>query len=134
MTSLELQNRLKKFAYSIVELCKQLPPSKVSGIIEGQLLRSAFSAAANYRAACKAQSLKAFCSKLSISLEEMDESCFWLESIADLKLIKAQDLQEAIKEGDALTRILAASRKSVPSMLETKRNVLSRCLLCRSAS
>src|SRR5688572_24136600 len=119
MTSLELQNRLRKFAYSIVELCKQLPRTRVSRIIEDQLLRSAFSAAANYRAACKAQSIKAFCAKLSISLEEMDESCFWLENIADLKLIENEDLQEAMKEGDELTRILAAFRKSVQAKLKS---------------
>jgi four helix bundle protein len=119
MTPQELQNRLRKFAYKVVELCKKLPFSRISKIIEDQLLRSAFSAAANYRAACKAQSLKAFCSKLSISLEEMDESCFWLESIADLKLIVDKDLQELIKEADELTRILAASRKSVQTRLKS---------------
>jgi four helix bundle protein len=119
MTSSELQNRLKKFAYNIVDLSKQLPPTRVSRIIDDQLLRSAFSAAANYRAACKAQSIKAFCSKLSISLEEMDESCFWLESNGDLKLIEREELQAAIKDADELTRILATSRKTVQAKIKS---------------
>jgi four helix bundle protein len=119
MTSRELQDRLKQFAYSIVDLCKKFPRSTVCLVIQDQLLRSAFSAAANYRAACKAQSLKAFCSKLSISLEEIDEALFWLESVHDLKLITGNGLEFAIKEGDELTRILAASRKSVQARLKS---------------
>ena len=83
---------------------------KISRIIEDQLLRSAFSAAANYRSACKAQSAKAFKSKLSIAFEEIDEALFWLESISDLNLLKKQKLALVPKEADELTRILASSR------------------------
>ncbi|MEO7924957.1 MAG: four helix bundle protein [Chitinophagaceae bacterium] len=112
MNADELQKRLKDFAYKIVPLCELLPPRKVSQVIEGQLLRSAFSAAANYRAACKAQSKKAFTSKLSIAFEEIDESLFWLEAIDDVKLIKTDQLLFILKEADELTRILASSRKT----------------------
>ena len=79
-------------------------------IIEDQLLRSAFSAAANYRSACKAQSEKAFKSKLSIAFEEIDEALFWLEAINDLNLIPQEKIALLIKEADELTRILAATR------------------------
>jgi four helix bundle protein len=113
MTSEELQKRLKSFAYRIVSLCEVLPSKKVSKVIENQLLRSAFSAAANYRSACKAQSEKAFKSKLSISFEEIDESLFWLEAINDLELIKADKIALLLKEADELTRILAATRISL---------------------
>ena len=118
MTSAELQKRLQSFAYRIVSLGEALPTKKVSGIIEDQLLRSAFFAAANYRSACKAQSGKAFKSKLSISFEEIDESLFWLESIEDLELLPSQKLILLIKEADELTRILAATRIT----LEKKEN------------
>lgn len=112
MNALELQKRLKEFAYRIVPLCESLPAKKASRVIEGQLMRYAFSAAANYRAACKAQSKKAFAAKLSIAFEEIDESLFWLEAIADLKLISTSKLLLIIKEADELTRILASSRKT----------------------
>ena len=79
-------------------------------IIEDQLLRSAFSAAANYRSACKAQSEKAFKSKLSIVFEEIDEALFWLEAINDLNLIPQEKIALLVKEADELTRILAATR------------------------
>jgi len=110
MNADELQKRLKEFAYRIVPLCETLPSRKICKVIEGQLLRSAFSAAANYRAACKAQSPKSFKSKLSIAFEEMDESLFWLEVISDLGLVKKQKLTLILKEADELSRILASSR------------------------
>ena len=117
MNSTELQLRLKKFAYRLIPLCEVFPSKKISKIIEDQLLRSAFSAAANYRAACKAQSDKAFRSKLSIAFEEMDEALFWLEVLADTKLIAGDKLSLLIKEADELTRILAASRKTIEKKL-----------------
>lgn len=113
MNALELQNRLKQFAYRIVPLCESLPAKKISKVIEGQLLRSAFSATANYRAVCKAQSPKAFISKLSIAFEEIDESLFWLEVIDDLKLLVNTKLSLILKEADELARILASARKTV---------------------
>jgi four helix bundle protein len=113
MTSTELQQRLKVFAYRLVPLCEAFPPKKISKIIESQLLRSGFSAAANYRAACKGQSRKAFKAKLSIAFEEIDESLFWLEAISDLKLIQPEKIALLIKEADELTRILAATRKKL---------------------
>ena len=110
MTAEELQNRLKAFAYRLVPLCETLPNKKISRIIEAQLLRSAFSAAANYRAACKGQSGKSFKAKISIAFEEIDEALFWLETIKDLQLAKEEKLELILKEADELTRILAATR------------------------
>ena len=78
MTLKELEARLKDLAYRIVSMAEFLPKKKISGIIEHQLMRSAFSAAANYRAACKGISANAFISKLSIAFEESDETLFWL--------------------------------------------------------
>lgn len=120
MNAVELQKRLKEFAYRIVPLCESLPAKKISRVIEGQLMRSAFSAAANYRAACKAQSAKAFASKLSIAFEEIDESLFWLETISDLMLIKVDKLTLLLKEADELTRILASSRKTSQTKLKAQ--------------
>lgn len=112
MNASELQKRLKEFAYRIVPLCESLPAKKISRVIEDQLTRSAFSAAANYRAACKSQSVKAFTAKLSIAFEEIDESLFWLEVITELELIKEDKMKKILTEADELTQILTASRKT----------------------
>ena len=112
MNSSELQSRFTQFAYRVVAVCEQLPPKKISSVIEHQVLRSSFSAAANYRAACKGISRKAFISKLSIAFEEIDESLFWLECILDLKLHPATKMEAIIKEVNKLASILASARKT----------------------
>lgn len=112
-----LQNRLKQFAYRTVNLSRSLTKELISEIIIKQLLRSSFSVAANYRAACRAQSKKAFISKLSIALEEMDESYFWIEVIFDLELTLKEKLKDILKEADELTRILSVSRKTAQSKI-----------------
>ncbi|HVK96363.1 MAG TPA: four helix bundle protein, partial [Flavisolibacter sp.] len=94
-----------------------LPNSKLSSIIEYQLLKSGFSSSANYRSCCNAQSKKAFISKISISLEEMDESVFWLEMIRDAKLLPVNKLESIIAEGIELTKILGASRRTAKNKL-----------------
>ncbi|MBC7653387.1 MAG: four helix bundle protein [Oligoflexus sp.] len=113
MNSKILEGRLKELAYRIVAMTDNLPKNKLSNIIEGQLLRSTFSAAANYRAACKGISTKSFISKLSISFEEADETLFWLEVILELKLISEKKLSLLIKEAYELSSILASSRKTL---------------------
>jgi four helix bundle protein len=112
MDALILQKRLKQFAYRTVKVSRSLTKELISEIIIKHLLRSAFSVAANYRAACRAQSKKAFISKLSIAPEEMDESYFWIEVIFDLELTIKEKLVDILKEADELTRILSVSRKT----------------------
>ena len=113
MNSKILEGRLKELAYRNVAMTNSLPKKKISNIIEGQLLRSTFSAAANYRAACKGISAKSFTSKLSIAFEEADETLFWLEVILELKLIPEKKLTLLIKEATELSSILASSRKTM---------------------
>ena len=109
MTAQELQARLKKYAYRIIKLTDALPNSMVSKIIKGQIIRAGFSAATNYRSACKGYTKKAFASKLAIAFEEIDESVFWLEVIVDIKLVSFTRVELLIREGEELTKILAQS-------------------------
>ncbi|MDQ3682953.1 MAG: four helix bundle protein [Bacteroidota bacterium] len=120
MNRSELQKRLNDFALRLVPLCEALPKGKLFSIIEGQLLRSGFSASANYRSSCNAQTKKSFISKLSISLEEIDESVFWLEMIRDTNLLPQTKLDPIIKEGIELTKILGASRRTALAKLTIK--------------
>ncbi len=118
MNSKDLQKRLKTFALRLVPLCESLPKKKISDIIEGQLLRSGFSAAANYRSACNGQSKKSFNAKLSIALEEIDEAAFWLEIVEELELIPKVKLNLILQEAVELTKILGASRKTATKNLK----------------
>ena len=117
MDRIQLQARLKNFALRLIPLCAALPKKKLASIIENQLLRSGFSAAANYRSACNAQTKKAFLSKISIALEEIDESVFWLEIIRDANLLPLSKMNLIINEAIELTRILGASRRTASKKL-----------------
>jgi len=73
MTSLELRDRTKRFALSIVGLSRLLPRSMEAQVMNRQLFRSATSVASNYRAATRARSKAEFFAKISIVVEEIDE-------------------------------------------------------------
>ena len=79
-------------------------------VIGKQLLRSATSVAANYRAACRGRSRADFLSKMGVVVEEADESAFWLELLADAELIKRERLSELTTEANELLAIFAAAQ------------------------
>lgn len=112
MNSDELKARTKKFAHDCVKFAAKLPKTALGGVVRGQLIRSGTSTAANYRAVCVAHSKAAFASKLSIALEECDESWFWIEFVVDEGLADPQDSAPLLQEAEEVTRILAASRRT----------------------
>lgn len=77
-----------------------------------QLARAATSTAANYRAACLARSHAEFRSKIGLTLEEADESVYWLEYLREAALSADPDLGPLTREGLELTRILGASKRT----------------------
>ena len=72
----DLKLRTKNFAHRCVKLTEFLPKTYLGNHIKGQLIRSSTSVAANYRATCIAQSKASFIAKISIVVEEVDESAF----------------------------------------------------------
>jgi len=72
------RNRTKKFVIDNIKLFRLLPKTEEAKIIGRQLLRSSSSVGANYRAVCRARSQAEFYAKLSIVVEEADESLFWM--------------------------------------------------------
>ena len=106
----DLKERTKLFALRCIKLALVLPKSKLGNHISGQLIRSSTSVASNYRAAKLAQSKAAFIAKLSIVIEEADESAFWLEVIIDTKQMAEDKVLALYDEANELTAIFAASR------------------------
>ena len=88
-----LQLRALALAERIIVVCRDMPRTDDARIVRGQLVRSATSAAANYRAACRAQSPRAFVAKLSIAIEEADEIVRIL--VASRRTIRARLDREA---------------------------------------
>jgi four helix bundle protein len=112
MTPEELKARTKAFALRILALIDRMPSSLAGQIISRQLLRSATSLGANYRAACRAQSRAEFAAKISIVVEEADETLYWLELLKESGLVQPERLGELIKEADELVAIAVSSRKT----------------------
>ena len=107
-----LKQRTKEFAHRCVKLSTALPRTYLGNHIKGQLIRCSTSVASNYRATCIAQSKASFVSKLSIVLEEVDESRFWLEFIIDEQLLNEDRALPLLKESEELTAIFISSRKT----------------------
>lgn len=112
MTSDELKLRTKKFALRIIKLTENLPDNQSGKIIGNQLIRSATSVGANYRAACRSRSKLEFISKIKIVEEEFDESLYWLELISEIKCFSEKKMSCIIKEADELTAIFTSTAKS----------------------
>jgi four helix bundle protein len=105
-----LKDRSKKFALRIIRVIRSLPPGIEGRTIGHQLLRSGISVAANYRAVCRARSRAEFLAKLSIVIEEADESAFWLELLVDAGLISESKLRDLKSEANQLVAIFNVSR------------------------
>jgi four helix bundle protein len=108
----ELLTRTKRFALDIIILSESIPINQAGKVISNQLLRSATSVGANYRAACKARSHADFISKIGIVEEEADESQYWLELLIESKLLGDNQINKLLKEAEELTAIFTASGKT----------------------
>jgi len=122
MNGEELKNRTKQFVHRCVKLSAALPDTYLGNHVRGQLIRRSTSVASNYRATCLAQSKASFISKLSIVLEETDESYFWLEFIIDENLLEKKVVEPLLKETSELTAIFISSRKTAGKSDDKKNN------------
>jgi four helix bundle protein len=105
------KKRTKKFAIDIIFLYRRLPKSEEARIIGRQLIKAATSVASNYRAACRGRSDNEFYSKLSIVVEEADETVFWLEVLMESKVYNVEE--DIMKEANEILAIVSASRKTM---------------------
>lgn len=111
-----LKLRTKKFAIDVIHFCESLKATKASSVITYQLVKSATSTGANYRAACRARSKKEFYSKLCIVVEEVDESEYWLELIKESELSSNPDsLGFLIEEATEIKKIFGKAKSSIYS-------------------
>lgn len=78
--------------------------------VGNQIARSGTSVAANYRAALRAKSDADFINKITIVLEEADESGFWIELAERAKLLPSKRLKVLLQEAEELTKIFNATR------------------------
>ncbi len=105
------KKRTKKFAIDIIFLYRRLPKTEEAKIVGRQLLKAATSVASNYRAVCRARSDNEFYSKLSIVVEEADETVFWLEVLSESNIYSVEP--EIMRESNEILAIVSSSRKTM---------------------
>lgn len=108
-----IKARTKQFVLDSIKFYQALPKTEEGKIIGRQFIRSASSVGANYRAACRSRSKAEFFSKLSIVVEEADETAFWIEILTESKITNSMEAQPLLKEVNEILAIVAKARKTV---------------------
>ena len=108
-----MRQRTKNFAVGVIKFCETLPYGTATKVLIHQLVKASTSTASNYRAVCRARSKAEFFSKISIVVEEVDESLFWLEVIEEggFKCYK-KELIYLMEEALEILSIVAKARKN----------------------
>jgi len=102
----DLGARTKAFAMRVVRLYAALPKDTISQVIGKQLLRSGTSVGAHIAEASFGRSRAEFISKVEGALQEMQESRYWIELLAEAGLVKPDRLAALTDEAAELTAIL----------------------------
>ena len=108
----DLRDRTKAFALRIVRMVSVLPRSSAAHVIGNQVLRNGTSVGAHYREACRSRSPAEFISKMEGGLQELDETSYWLELLADGRIVSPTRLVDLHQEADELIAIFTASVKT----------------------
>ncbi len=111
--AVELKGRTKRAAIQVVNFMERAGKAPALNVVRYQIIKSATSVAANYRAACRARSKKEWYAKLCIVVEECDETVFWLELLMESDIaVEEATVRTLGKEYQTLLQIFAKSRAS----------------------
>jgi four helix bundle protein len=113
MNEQQFKDRTKQLALRVIRMVEALPKNLAAQIIGKQILHSATSVAANYRAACRGRSNEAMIAKLDIVLEEADETLFWLELLVESGLMPDTRLVDLASETNELIAMVITSLKTL---------------------
>jgi four helix bundle protein len=113
----DLKTRTKDFALRIIRLYSSLPRSPEAQVLGKQLLRSGTSVGAQYRKARRARSDAEFISKIESALQELEETTYWMELLADAKIVKRARLDALLHESEELTAIFVSSAKTAKNRM-----------------
>jgi four helix bundle protein len=109
MTHQELYQRIFDHSVRVERFAAPLFDRPSTASIADQLTRAARSAAANYQASNHGRSNADFRSKLTVALEEADETKHWLQHLTETGLASGPVLMALLKESREICKILGAS-------------------------
>ncbi|MBI3987800.1 MAG: four helix bundle protein [Lentisphaerae bacterium] len=113
MNEREFKERTKRFALDVITLVDRLPQRTSATILGRQVLRSATSIGANYRAACRAKSKADMIAKLATVEEEADETLYWFELIEAGGMVGSGSIKTLAIECNEITAMTVASIKTL---------------------
>ena len=113
MREQEFKDRTKQLALRVIRLVEALPKTPTAAVLGKQLLRSATSIGANYRAACRGKSRADVIAKLAIVEEEADETLYWMELLIDAGIVPAARLADLMEETNQIIAMTVASIKTL---------------------
>jgi four helix bundle protein len=111
----DILERTKRYALRIIRLYSSLPKATEAQVIGKQVLRSGTSVGAHVREGNRSRSVAEMVSKTEGALQELEETRYWLELLADAGIVKAERLSDLIGETDELIAILVTSVKTLKS-------------------
>ncbi|HUT90669.1 MAG TPA: four helix bundle protein [Thermoguttaceae bacterium] len=104
----DLGARTKAFALRIIRLYASLPKTVEAQVIGRQALKSGMSPGAHYREARRARSTAEFVSKIEGGLQELEETCYWLELLVESGIMPEKRLTALHNEAEELIAIFAS--------------------------
>jgi four helix bundle protein len=116
----DLHFRTKEFALQIIRLCASLPKSTEAQALGAQILRCG----ASIGACCETRRAKSdaeLISKMESALQELDETVYWLELLAESGIIAPEKLEALRKETDELNATFVATVTKIKNRLNSKR-------------
>jgi four helix bundle protein len=113
MNEQEFKARTQGVALRVVKMTETLPKGRAADVLARQLLRSATSVGANYRAACRSRSTADMISRLSIAEEEADESIYCIELLTDAGFVAQKKVAPLTDEIEEILRMTVASIKTL---------------------
>ncbi|MFN2453301.1 MAG: four helix bundle protein [Pyrinomonadaceae bacterium] len=102
----DLKERTKAFALRIIKLYVALPKTTEAQVLGKQILRSGTSVGAHYREAQRAKSNADFISKIEGALQELEETCYWVELLGESDILAPERLGSLHDEAQELIAIL----------------------------
>jgi four helix bundle protein len=124
MDAKELQQRTRQFAIDTIRAVRKFPRTLDGQVVGRQLIRSATSVAANYRAACRSKSADDFVSKICTVCEESDETQFWFDLTLAASVAHLPELKILFAESTELVSIFTASRSTAKQNQAKRRAAL----------
>jgi four helix bundle protein len=109
----DLKVRTKVYALRIIKLYTALPGTVEAQVLGKQILRSGTSVGAHYREGCRAKSDADFINKIEGGLQELEETLYWLELLAESQIFTEERIEPLHEETEELIAMFVTMVRNV---------------------